>query len=57
MALLGLFLMVTGFMLNIAILRRAAGQLSAAEILRSPPWALSLLLVVAGLALLLFAPR
>ena len=57
MALLGLFLMVTGFMLNIAILRRAAGKLSAAEILRSPPWALSLLLVVAGLALLLFAPR
>lgn len=57
MALIGLFLLVAGFVLNVAILRRASGQLTPVEILRSAPWALSLLLVVAGLALLLLTPR
>jgi len=58
MALLGLFLAVMGFALNLAVLRGPASKvLTPAEILRTPPWLISMGLVAAGVLLIFLAGR
>lgn len=53
MALLGLLLLLTGFIMNIRILMGPyRGRLSPAEIMRTPPWLVSLGLLVVGFLLL-----
>jgi hypothetical protein len=69
MALLGILFLITGVIMNIQVLRRpyrggqrrpsdpeqaSAERLTAAEVMRSPPWLISAGLTAVGIALIVF---
>ena len=52
MAVVGFILLIAGVVMNIQVLRKPyPGAETAADLMRTPPWLLSVILVLAGLAL------
>jgi hypothetical protein len=59
MALIGIFLLIVGAVLNVVLLRRASASqaVTPGEVLRSWPWRVSLFLVLLGVVCVLVANR
>jgi hypothetical protein len=54
MPIIGFFLILVGVVMNVQVLRRQRGQgVEASQVMGSPPWLISVALIVVGIVLLL----